>query len=220
MNCDGIPTTLSHNQHKTLLLGRNLSGIAHGTMDCPYSADAGRSCAWRICSSHLGRPLGSLQAEHSSYWIVTVFIEQKCARPKAAEVEPSQQAQSFRQARKLVGTGGIENADRACSRSPADGHTVIVGGPGPNNVDRDRSPSRPCWAAWVFTLRGAGWMEQGKLVGTTSQQRRMLGRKVRRSRFRPMAKPRLSVDLATTVEQVRRGYSRWAIEAGSSKARS
>jgi hypothetical protein len=88
------------------------------------------------------------------------------------EAEPSQQAQSFQPARKLVGTGGIENANQGMSVAvSADGHTVILGGPGPNNVDRDRPPLvGPAGAAWVFTLRGGGWMEQGKLVGTTSQR--------------------------------------------------
>ena len=88
------------------------------------------------------------------------------------EAEPSQQAQSFQQARKLVGTGGIENANHGMSVAvSADGHTVIVGGPGPNNVDRDKSPLvDPAGAAWVFTLRGGVWMEQGKLVGSTSQR--------------------------------------------------
>jgi len=52
----------------------------------------------------------------------------------------------------------------------ADGNTAIVGGPGPNNADRDRSPSLgPVGAAWVFTRSGGGWRQQGgKLVGTTS----------------------------------------------------
>jgi hypothetical protein len=101
-----------------------------------------------------------------------IYTSKNAHARRRLEAEPSQQAQSFQQARKLVGTGGIENANQGMSAAiSADGHTVIVGGPGPNNVDRDRSPLvGPAGAAWVFTLRGGGWMEQGKLVGTTSQQ--------------------------------------------------
>ena len=52
----------------------------------------------------------------------------------------------------------------------ADGSTAIVGGPGSNNVDRDRSPSvGPAGAAWIFIRGGGAWVQQGnKLVGTTS----------------------------------------------------
>ena len=53
----------------------------------------------------------------------------------------------------------------------ADGNTAIVGGPGPNNADRDRPASGgPAGAAWVFTRSGGVWRQQGgKLVGTTSE---------------------------------------------------
>jgi hypothetical protein len=53
----------------------------------------------------------------------------------------------------------------------ADGNTAIVGGPGPNNADRDRSPVvGPAGAAWVYTRSGGTWTQQGgKLVGTTSE---------------------------------------------------
>jgi hypothetical protein len=53
----------------------------------------------------------------------------------------------------------------------ADGNTAIVGGPGPNNADRDRSPFvGPAGAAWIFTRSGGGWRQQGgKLVGTTNE---------------------------------------------------
>jgi len=53
----------------------------------------------------------------------------------------------------------------------ADGNTAIVGGPGPNNADRDRPPFvGPAGAAWVFTRSGGVWRQQGgKLVGTTSE---------------------------------------------------
>ena len=50
------------------------------------------------------------------------------------------------------------------------GKTGIVGGPGPNNADRNRSPSiAPAGAAWVFTRSGGVWTQQSKLVGTTSE---------------------------------------------------
>jgi hypothetical protein len=53
----------------------------------------------------------------------------------------------------------------------ADGNTAIMGGPGPNNADRDRSPFvGPVGAAWVFTRSGGIWTQQGnKLVGTTNE---------------------------------------------------
>ena len=52
-----------------------------------------------------------------------------------------------------------------------DGNIAIVGGPGPNNADRNRSPSiGPAGAAWVLERRGGLWTQQGnKLVGTTSK---------------------------------------------------
>jgi hypothetical protein len=88
------------------------------------------------------------------------------------ETEPSQQARPLQQPRKLVGAGAVENANYGMSVSmSADGHTLVVGGPGPNNADRDRSPLvGPAGAAWVFSFRGGGWIDQGKLVGATSQQ--------------------------------------------------
>jgi hypothetical protein len=73
---------------------------------------------------------------------------------------------------KLVGAGasGLSNQGMSVALS-ADGNTAIVGGPGPNNSDRDRSPSAgPAGAAWVFTRNGAQWSQQGKkLVGSTSE---------------------------------------------------
>jgi hypothetical protein len=82
-------------------------------------------------------------------------------------------AQSFQQRPKLVGTGGaVGSTNQGMSVAlSADGNTAIVGGPGPNNADRDRSPFvGPVGAAWVFTRSGGGWRQQGgKLVGTTSE---------------------------------------------------
>jgi len=82
-------------------------------------------------------------------------------------------AQSFQQRPKLVGTGGaVGSTNQGMSVAlSADGNTAIVGGPGPNNADRDQSPFvGPVGAAWVFTRSGGGWRQQGgKLVGTTSE---------------------------------------------------
>ena len=88
------------------------------------------------------------------------------------EAKHSQQAKSLQERGKLVGTGAVENANYGMSVAvSADGHTVVVGGPGPNNVDRDRSPLLgPAGAAWVFTLRSGKRTEHGKLVGTTGQR--------------------------------------------------
>jgi hypothetical protein len=81
-------------------------------------------------------------------------------------------AQFFQQVPKLVGTGAAGSTSQGMSVAlSADGNTTIVGGPGPNNADRDRSPLLgPAGAAWVFTRSGGVWTQQGdKLVGTTSQ---------------------------------------------------
>ena len=77
------------------------------------------------------------------------------------EAKHSQQARSLREGGKLVGTGAVENANHGMSVAvSADGHTVVVGGPGPNNVDCDRSPLvGPAGAAWAFTLRRGKWTE-------------------------------------------------------------
>jgi hypothetical protein len=102
--------------------------------------------------------------------------------PRAAsEAERAQQAvgreqpapaQFFRHGSKLVGTGAVGSTNQGMSVAlSADGNTAMVGGPGPNNADRDRSPSvGPAGAAWVFTRRGGVWTQQGnKLVGATSE---------------------------------------------------
>jgi hypothetical protein len=72
--------------------------------------------------------------------------------------------------RKLIGTGAVRSANQGMSVAlSADGNTAIVGGPGPNNADRDRAPLvGPAGAAWVFMRNGGVWIQQGnKLVGTT-----------------------------------------------------
>ena len=78
--------------------------------------------------------------------------------------------QTFQEQPKLVGTGAAGSANQGMSVAlSADGNTAIVGGPGPNNADRDRPPSvGPAGAAWVFTRSGGGWRQQAKLVGTTA----------------------------------------------------
>jgi hypothetical protein len=85
------------------------------------------------------------------------------AREQLATVPPFQQ-------RKLIGSGAVGSVNQGTSVAlSADGNTAIVGGPGPNNADRDRAPfGGPAGAAWVFTRSGGVWTQQGnKLVGTT-----------------------------------------------------
>jgi hypothetical protein len=72
---------------------------------------------------------------------------------------------------KLIGYGAVGEANLGTSVAlSADGTTAIVGGPGPNNADRSRSPLvGPAGAAWVFTRNGSVWTQQGgRLVGTTA----------------------------------------------------
>jgi hypothetical protein len=79
---------------------------------------------------------------------------------------------TFQQLPKLVGTGAVGSTNQGMSVAlSADGDTAIVGGPGPNNADRDRPPFvGPAGAAWVFTRSGGVWKQQGgKLVGTTNE---------------------------------------------------
>jgi hypothetical protein len=79
--------------------------------------------------------------------------------------------QTFQEQPKLVGTGAVGSGNQGMSVAlSANGNTAIVGGPGPNNADRDRPPSvGPAGAAWVFTRRDGVWRQQTKLVGTTSE---------------------------------------------------
>jgi hypothetical protein len=92
--------------------------------------------------------------------------------PKGRAAAKAERARSFEQWPKLVGTGAEGSSNQGMSVAlSADGDTAIVGGPGPNNADRDRSPVvGPAGAAWVFTRSGGTWTQQGgKLVGTTSE---------------------------------------------------
>ena len=89
--------------------------------------------------------------------------------PKGRAAAKAERARSFEQRPKLVGTGAVGSSNQGMSVAlSADGNTAIVGGPGPNNADRDRSPVvGPAGAAWVFTRSGGTWTQQGKkLVGT------------------------------------------------------
>jgi hypothetical protein len=67
-------------------------------------------------------------------------------------------AHFFQQVPKLIGTGTAGSTNQGMSVAlSADGNTAIVGGPGPNNADRDRSPllGGPAGATWVFTRNGS-----------------------------------------------------------------
>jgi len=68
----------------------------------------------------------------------------------------------------LVGTGDDANSSQGQSVSlSADGNTAIVGGLGDNNYQG---------AAWVYTLSGGSWIQQGaKLVGTGNTGRAQQG---------------------------------------------
>ena len=92
--------------------------------------------------------------------------------PKGRAAAKAERVRSFEQRPKLVGTGAVGSTNQGMSVAlSADGNTAIVGGPGPNNADRNRSPVvGPAGAAWVFTRSGGTWTQQGgKLVGTTSE---------------------------------------------------
>ncbi len=112
------------------------------------------------------------QAGFSSDPKARAAAEAERARQAAVGREQLAPAQFFQQGPKLVGTGAVGSTNQGMSVAlSADGNTAIVGGPGPNNADRDRSPfGGPAGAAWVFTRSGGVWTQQGhKLVGTTSE---------------------------------------------------
>src|SRR5262249_59761205 len=94
--------------------------------------------------------------------------------PKGRAAAKAERVRSFEQRPKLVGTGAVGSTNQGMSVAlSADGNTAIVGGPGPNNADRDRSPVvGPVGAAWVFTRSGGPLATQrGKHAGTDSRQR-------------------------------------------------
>ncbi|HEX3497252.1 MAG TPA: hypothetical protein VHT02_08805, partial [Methylocella sp.] len=71
------------------------------------------------------------------------------------------QARFVQQGNKLVGTGAVGGATQGQSVAiSGDGNTALVGGPGDNGS---------FGAAWVFTLSGGVWNQQGpKLIGSGS----------------------------------------------------
>ena len=141
--------------------------------------------------------------------------------PKGRAAAKAERARSFEQRPKLVGTGAVGSSNQGMSVAlSADGNTAIVGGPGPNNADRDRSPVvGPAGAAWVFTRSGGTWTQQGgKLVGTTSEYGGDCGPKVHPSPFLPTATPPSLAGLATIEQLGRRGSSPAAAVFGRSKA--
>jgi hypothetical protein len=112
------------------------------------------------------------QADFSSDAKAPATAEAERARQATIGQEQLAPAQFFQQGPKLIGTGALGNANQGMSVAlSADGNTAIVGGPGANNADRDRSPFvGPAGAAWLFTRSGSVWTQQGnKLVGTTSE---------------------------------------------------
>ena len=91
---------------------------------------------------------------------------------QAVRFEQLAQEQIFQPGLRLFIIGAVGSANQGMSVAlSANGDTAIVGGPGPNNADRDRSPFvGPTGAAWVFTRSGGVWTQQGdKLVGSTSE---------------------------------------------------
>jgi hypothetical protein len=91
---------------------------------------------------------------------------------QAVRFEQLAPARSFQQGLRLVGVGAVGSSNQGMSVAlSADGGTAIVGGPGPNNADHDRSPFvGPAGAAWIFTRNSGAWAQQGnKLVGRTSE---------------------------------------------------
>src|SRR6266478_3449553 len=94
------------------------------------------------------------------------------ARQGAIRLEQLAPAHGFQQGLKLVGVGTVGSSNQGMSVAlSADGNTAVVGAPGPNNADRDRSPfAQPAGAAWVFTRSAGVWSKRGnKLVGSSSE---------------------------------------------------
>src|SRR5438046_1182441 len=95
------------------------------------------------------------------------IYEQYLASPAGPSSSPRA---TFREQPKLVGTGAVGSSSQGMSVAlSADGNTGIVGGPGPNNADRERPASiGPDGAAWEFARRGDVWTQHAKVVGNTS----------------------------------------------------
>jgi hypothetical protein len=99
-------------------------------------------------------------------------VEAERTPERAAGREQLAPARPYPHVPQLVGTGAPGTAYQGTSVAlSADGKTALVGGPGANNADRERSPLvGPAGAAWVFTRGGSVWTQQGtKLIGTTSE---------------------------------------------------
>src|SRR5215831_7594082 len=99
------------------------------------------------------------------------IYERYLASQAGPSSSPRARAAAFQEQLKLVGTGAVGSGNQGMSVAlSADGNTAIVGGPGPNNADRDRPAfGGPAGAAWVFTRSSGHWRQQAKLVGTTSE---------------------------------------------------
>jgi hypothetical protein len=101
----------------------------------------------------------------------TKSISVSSASQDAVRLVPVAPAYEFEQGTKLVGVGAVGTFSQGMSIAlSADGGTAVVGAPGPNNAERDRSPlTQPVGAAWVFARNGGAWNKRGiKLVGITS----------------------------------------------------
>jgi antibiotic biosynthesis monooxygenase (ABM) superfamily enzyme len=106
------------------------------------TAEASMAGVWRISQVRLWRLFGA-----SVLISATLFFSSQLAL-----------AQFSQQGPKLVGTGAVGSADQGVSVAlSGDGSTAIVGGIFDN---------REAGAAWVYTLSGGAWTQQGsKLVG-------------------------------------------------------
>jgi hypothetical protein len=92
---------------------------------------------------------------------------------RALRFEPLASAFERQHGLKLVGMAAIGSGSSNQGMSvavSADGHTAIVGAPGPNDADRNKLPfAEPAGGAWVFTRSAGRWSKQpNKLVGSSS----------------------------------------------------
>jgi len=95
------------------------------------------------------------------------------ADARALRFEPLAPAFDLQHGLKLAGMAaiGIGSSNQGMSVAlSADGTTAIVGAPGPNDADRNKSLSaEPAGAAWVFSRSGGRWSKQpNKLVGSSN----------------------------------------------------
>ena len=91
-----------------------------------------------------------------------------------------------------MATIGIGSSNQGMSVAlSADGTTAIVGAPGANDADRNKSLfAEPAGAAWVFTRSGESWSKRpNKLFGSSDDMAVDCGRKVRQSPCPPMGTP-------------------------------